>query len=40
MGGLSGRDPVTGFAPDPITSYIVGPCTCTETMALNGYINI
>ena len=23
-----------------ISSYIVGPCTCTETMALNGYINI
>ena len=21
--------------PDPISSYIVGPCTCTETMALN-----
>ena len=27
-------------SPDPIISYIVGPCTCTETMALNGYINI
>ena len=26
--------------PDPISSYIMGPCTCTETMALNGYINI
>ena len=26
--------------PDPNSSYIVGPCTCTETMALNGYINI
>ena len=26
--------------PDPISSYIVGPFTCTETMALNGYINI
>ena len=25
---------------DPIISYIVGPCTCAETMALNGYINI
>ena len=24
--------------PDPFSSYIVGPCT--ETMALNGYINI
>ena len=24
----------------PFSSYIVGPCTCTETMALNGYINI
>ena len=26
--------------PDPISSYIVGPYTCTETMVLNGYINI
>ena len=26
--------------PDPISRYIVGPRTCTETMALNGYINI
>ena len=26
--------------PDPISSNIVCPCTCTETMALNGYINI
>ena len=25
---------------DPISSYIVGACTCAETMALNGYINI
>ena len=29
-----------GVVSDPISSYIVGPCTCTETMALNGYINI
>ena len=29
-----------GRVPDPIRSSIVGPCTCTETMALNGYINI
>ena len=26
--------------PDPISSYMVDPCSCTETMALNGYINI
>ena len=26
--------------PDPNSSYIVGPCTCTESMALNGYIKI
>ena len=26
--------------PDPISSYIVGPYICTETMVLNGYINI
>ena len=28
------------YIPDPISSCMVGPCTCTETMALNGYINI
>ena len=26
--------------PDPFRSYIVGPRTCTETMALNGHINV
>ena len=26
--------------PDSISSHIVCSCTCTETMALNGYINI
>ena len=25
---------------DPISCYIVGPYTCTESMALNGCINI
>ena len=26
--------------PDPISSYIVSTYTSTETMAVNGYINI
>ena len=32
--------PVSTSVPDPTSSYIVGLYTCTETMALNGYIHI
>ena len=33
-------DALNYSVPDPISCCIVGPCTCTETMGLNGYINI
>ena len=31
---------VAESVPGPMSSYIVGPCTYTETMALNGYMNM
>ena len=40
--GMSMGTSMGGSGPflTPISSYIVGPCTSTEIMALNGYINI
>ena len=37
---LQGAAHTTRAHSAPISSYIVGLYTCTETMALNGYINI
>ena len=34
------RGPLEQSVLDPMSSYIVGLCICTETMALNGYIDI